>query len=55
MSVYYAYKSKDGHVYCVREALSDSLMTGDLLLFDTAEACVEYWENEGIAIDRFAI
>ena len=52
--VYYAFKSRDGHVYCIREALNPSLMTGDYLLFDSAEACVAHWAAEGVEVDRYA-
>ena len=54
MIVYYAYKSRDGHVYCMHEALSPYLSTGDYLLFDSAEDCVRYWAAEGIEVDRYA-
>ena len=52
--VFYAYKSRDGHTYCICESLNPYLMTGDYLLFDTAEDCVKYWEKHGTIIDRYA-
>lgn len=52
--MYYAYKSRDGHVYCVYEPLDESLMCGDYLLFDTAEECVKYWREHGLEVDRYA-
>ena len=51
--VYYAYVSRDGHVYCVRALLDEYLMTGDELLFDSAEECVAYWKEQGIEVDRY--
>lgn len=54
MICYYAYKSRDGHTYLMKECLNDSLMTGDYLLFDTAEECINYWKNQGIEVDRYA-
>lgn len=52
--VFYAYKSRDGHTYCIQERLNSSLMTGDYLLFDSAEDCVTYWRELGVIIDRYA-
>ena len=52
--VYYAYKSRDGHIYCIGEYLNESLMSGDYLLFDSAEECVAYWHENGVEVDRFA-
>ena len=54
MYVYYAYKSRDGHVYCVKEILDPYNMTGDNLLFDTPEDCVAYWAEQGLVVDRYA-
>lgn len=51
---YYAYKSRDGHVYCIEEALNPYLMTGDYLLFDSAAECVAYWKENGVEVDRYA-
>ena len=51
---YYAYESRDGHCYCIKEELSPYLMTGDYLLFDSAEKCVEYWRKKGVEVDRYA-
>lgn len=50
--VYYAYKSRDGHVYLMREVLNPALMTGDYPLFSTAEECETYWKENGMKIDR---
>lgn len=52
--VYYAFKSRDGHVYLIHEQLNASLMSGDYLLFDSADDCISYWAGEGVQIDRFA-
>ena len=52
--VYYAYDSRGGHTYCIREALNPYLMTGDYLLFDTAADCIRYWKDHGIEVDRYA-
>lgn len=49
--MYYAYKSRDGHVYCVQTW--DIYEARDNLLFDTIEECISYWQAEGIVIDRF--
>lgn len=51
---YYAYKSRDGHTYLMKEYLNPSLMTGDYLLFDSAEECISYWKEKGIEVDRYA-
>ncbi len=53
MLYYYAYKSRDGHTYCVKEYMNPSLMTGDYLLFDSAEECVKHWAERGVIIDRY--
>lgn len=49
--MYYAYKSRDGHVYCVKAW--DIYESDDCLLFDTIEECVNYWRREGLEVDRF--
>ena len=49
--MYYAYKSRDGHVYCVKTW--NIYEAGDYLLFDTVEECVAYWREEGLEIDRY--
>lgn len=49
--MYYAYESRDGHVYCVKAFSIEE--TGDYLLFDTIEDCVMYWRNHGKEIDRY--
>lgn len=49
--MYYAYKSRDGHVYCVKTW--DVSEANDYLLFDTVEDCVNYWRGEGLEIDRY--
>ena len=54
MFKYYAYQSKDGHTYCIKENLNPYLMNGDYLLFDTQEECVNYWKKNGVTIDRYA-
>lgn len=51
---YYAYESRDGHCYCIGEALNPYLMTGDYLLFDSPEECVSYWRKNGVEVDRYA-
>lgn len=51
---YYAYKSRDGKVYCIGEPLTPWTATGDYLLFDTPEECVNYWARQGIEADRYA-
>lgn len=51
--MYYAEKSRDGHVYCVKMWSIEEVMYGDYLLFDTVDDCVNYWRGEGIIIDRF--
>ena len=51
--VWYVYKSRDGRVYLVYEALTPSLMTGDYLLFDTAEDCLAWCDAEGIKVDGY--
>lgn len=52
--VYYAYKSRDGHIYLMHEALTPYLMCGDYLLFSSAEECITYWKNNGLVVDRYA-
>lgn len=50
--MYYAYKSRDGHVYCIRTLAPE--LDGDYLMFDSVAECVEYWKAQGVIIDRFA-
>ena len=49
--VYYAQKAHDGHVYCYQESLNPYLMLGDFPLFDTQEACINYWKEQGIDVE----
>ena len=49
--MYYAYKSRDGHVYCVKTW--GIYEVGDYLLFGSVEECVNYWREEGLVIDRY--
>lgn len=51
--MYYAYKSRDGHVYCVKTMFCAEMMLDDVLLFDTAEDCVNYWRENGVEVDRY--
>ena len=53
--MYYAYKSRDGHVYCIYEALTPYLLHSDYLLFDSKEKCVSYWKTQGVEVDRYAL
>lgn len=49
--MYYAYKSRDGHIYCMKAYSVYEVQ--DELLFDTVEDCVAYWRKNGFEIDRF--
>ena len=49
---YYAVKSKDGVYRCVAEYMSPYMMTGDYLMFDSAEECIEYWASEGLEVQN---
>ncbi|MBO5967284.1 MAG: hypothetical protein J6S14_02165 [Clostridia bacterium] len=51
--MYYAYKSRDGHVYCIYEVLFNYALLDDYLLFDSAEECVAYWKDHGVEVDRY--
>lgn len=50
---YYAYRARDGHTYCIGEEINASLMSGDYILFDSRQECIEYWKQRGVVIDRF--
>ena len=50
--VYYAQRAHDGRFYCYQESLNPYLMQGDFPLFDTPEACVTYWKEQGITVKR---
>lgn len=49
--VYHAEKGRKGNWYICCNYLNPYLMTGDYPLFDTEEACREYWESEGVVFD----
>ena len=51
---YYMYQSRDGKNYIIEEYLNPYLMTGDYLLFDSAEECAAYWKERGVEVDRYA-
>ena len=49
---YYAYTSRDGSTYLMREVMNPYLMVGDYLLFDSAEECIDYWKKQGVEVKR---
>ena len=49
---YYAYRGRDGKYYVTATILNEYAMTGDYLLFDTVEDCVEYYAAQGIKIEN---
>lgn len=49
--VYHAEKGRTGKWFICCEQLNPYLMTGDYLLFESAEECRMYWESEGVVFD----
>jgi hypothetical protein len=53
MIVYYLYHTRDGKNQLMAENLNACLILGDYPLFDTAEACIDYWKKQGVEVDIY--
>lgn len=49
---YYAAFNRESRSFRVETTVCDeSVMTGDDILFDSPEACMAYWKNQGIEVE----